>query len=206
MSNYNKPGSLDGAIDEAVREIMQVDPRPGLRTRVARSINAPRQRGRGFRFGFAAVAVAMVVLASILILRRPDSAAPVPAPQVAETTPAAPVAPITGPQAVEKAVTASTPPPAATPPRRRTAPTPESIFGPRRDRVAATSVPTLPATSRFADPWLEFTAGAAARVALTPITLVPIQIVPFAIQPVLAGAANDAGRAGGRPPRKSPSK
>ncbi len=72
MSNYDKPGSLDGAIDEAVRVMMQVDPRPGLRNRVVRSIGAPPPRRRALQFGFAALAVAMVVLASDADLRRSD--------------------------------------------------------------------------------------------------------------------------------------
>jgi hypothetical protein len=38
-----------------------------------------------------------------------------------------------------------------------------------------------------ADAWLEFAAGTAGRVALTPITLVPIQVAPLAIQPFFIG-------------------
>ena len=188
MSNYDKPGSLDGAIDEAVRVMTQVEPRPGLRNRVVQSIRAPRPRRRALQFGFAALALAMIVLASVLILRRPDLAAPVPATQVADTTPAAPVTLIAGPQAVETPVTPSAPAPSAVAPRRRTEPTPESIFGPRRDRIAATSVPNAPAASRLEGPWLEFAGSAAGRVALSPISLAPIQVVPLAIQPLLAGS------------------
>ena len=187
MSNYDKPGSLDGAIDEAVREMMQVDARPGLRNRVARSISAPRQRTYGFRLGFVAVALAVVVLASLLILRPSGPAGPVPAPQAAESTPAVPATPMAGPQAVEPPAVAATAPAGATRPRRRTLPTPESIFGPRRDKVAATSIPTRSLETPVADPWLEFAAGAAGRVALTPITLAPIQIAPLAIQPLFIG-------------------
>ena len=69
MSSYDKPGSLDGIIDEAVREMMQVDPRPGLRHRVARSISARPQRTHGFRIGLATLAVAMVILAAMLVWR-----------------------------------------------------------------------------------------------------------------------------------------
>jgi len=168
---------------------MQAEPRPGLRSRVVRSIRAPRQRTYGFRLGLGvgAVAVAVVILATLAILRPPDSARTVPSPQVADATPAAPASPIAGPQAAEAPAMPAQPPAAAVRPRPRAQPTPESIFGPRRDTVAATSIPTRPVASVVADAWLEFAAGTAGRVALTPITLVPIQVAPLAMQPFFVG-------------------
>lgn len=185
MSSYDKPGSLDGAIDEAVREMMQADPRPGLRHRVTASIGARPHRTYGFRLGVAAVALAMMLLASVLVLRSPDPPKPVQAPQVAEA-PAARAIPPAGPQAAEAAPLMAMPPPSQS--RRRPSPTPESIFGARTDRIVAASVPMTPVEASAAGIPVDSPLMPEGRSAIMPITLAPIHIAPLAIQPLSVSA------------------
>ena len=85
MNNDDSPsgarrGSLDVAIDRAVRRMMQVDPPAGLRHRVlARLGPVPSRRAAFFpRFAMAAAALAMLVLAVVVVRR--ETAAPVPGP------------------------------------------------------------------------------------------------------------------------------
>ena len=184
MSSYDKPGPLDGAIDQAVREIMTIDPRPGLRRRVTNTIKIPSRRAPGLRFGLAALGVVMVALLSIVVWRQSEPARPVHAPQVAATAPAAPATPLAGPQAVETPPGASAAAPVRPRPKATTpAPTPESIFGPRQGRVAATSLPSRNAASAAAF-WAEIPADAARWSAMTPITFQPMMVMPLAIQPL----------------------
>lgn len=184
MSSYDKPGPLDGAIDEAVRKMTAVDPRPGLRRRVTHAISAPPRRTYGFRFGLATLALVMVALVSIMLWRPSTPARPVHAPQVAVTAPAAPAPPLAGPPAVQAPV-----PPAAAPvrPRPRAMPAPESIFGPRQDKVAAASVPPARASSAAEALWLDVPADAARWSAVAPLIFQPMMAVPLAIQPLLVG-------------------
>ncbi|MBA3639494.1 MAG: hypothetical protein H0W53_09440 [Acidobacteria bacterium] len=186
MSSYDKPGPLDGAIDEAVRTMTAVDPRPGLRRRVTHAISTPPRRTYGLRFGLAAVGLVAVALVSIIVWRPSTPARPVHAPQVAETAPAAPAPPLAGPQAVEAPV-----PPAAAPtpvrPRPRVMPTPESIFGPRQGKVAAASVPRARASSAAEAFWLDVPADAARWSAVAPLIFQPMMVAPLAIQPLFVG-------------------
>ena len=87
MTNDNSPdGRLDDAIDRAVREMMQVDPRPGLRRRVLarleRSAHGPGLRAapdtwlrrfRGSFFLLPAAAVIAMVLAIVIPAVRPSA-------------------------------------------------------------------------------------------------------------------------------------
>jgi hypothetical protein len=186
MSNYDKPGSLDGAIDDAVREMMQVDPRPGLRQRVEGSIGSRPQQRTGLRLGFAwAASFAVVAIVSVLLFRSPEPSQPVHPPQVAVAPPAVPASPQVGPRAVEARRPA---PPRVT---RRRDPAPESIFGPRANRVTAASVaPSAPVTPTPADadaivdlppsPW--------ALPRITPIGVIPIHVTPISITPLSVSA------------------
>lgn len=189
MSNYDRPGPLDGAIDDAVREMMQLDPRPGLRHRVAGAIGARPPHEGGFRVGLAwAAALAVVGLASVLLLRSPEPAAPVTPPQVAAAPPAAvPALPAAGPQAIEA------PPPAPRAAVGQREPAPESIFGPRADRVAAASVRDAtgvpePADSRASAAPALPRVPAPGLAPLAPIRVSPIELSPLAIEPLTVGA------------------
>lgn len=185
MSNHDKPGSLDGAIDAAVREMMQVDARPGLRYRVARAISAPPPRRQGFRLGLAAIGLTLVALMSVFVIRPAKPATPVHAPQVAEA-PVAPAIPLAGPQAVEAGAVALAPVASPSQSRRRTMPTPDSIFGPRSDRVAAASVPSAPTAPVHPDAFSEPAESREGRFGIMPIMLEPIRVTPLSIQPLFA--------------------
>jgi hypothetical protein len=182
MSDYDKAGSLDGAIDDAVRQMMQVDPRPGLRQRVAGSIGARPQRADSFRRGFAwAASLAVVAIVSVLLLRSPEQAQPVLTPQMAEAPPAAPASPQAGPQAV------AAPRTAAGRAAHRRDPAPEAIFGPRANRVVAASVPTgVPSLSSTSDPdvMIAMPPVPGGLPPIAPIGMAPIQVAPIAIEPL----------------------
>ena len=147
---------VDQAIDRAVREMMQVDPRPGLRRRVLarverdartpRLFSAPGSRLRRVRGSWlllpAAAVMALVVVAIVIpSMRHPradsQNAAPpqaaLPAPRDLPGRPAVPAPVAVIPERARAA--ASTP--------QRT-----SIFGERRDRVSAASVQRAPEGAR----------------------------------------------------------
>jgi hypothetical protein len=184
MNSYDKPGSLDGAIDEAVREMMHMDPRPGLRQRVAGSIGARSQRTDGLRLGLAwAASLAAVGIVSVLVFRSPVAPPPVVSPRVAEVPPAVSDIPQAEPQAAE--ATRTTP----ARPRRRQDPAPESIFGPRANRLTAASVPAaVPPPLRGGDVddamVLHMPANPGGLPRITPIGVTPIHVAPIAIEPL----------------------
>lgn len=145
MSNQRfHKSSLDDAIDNAVREIIQIDPRPGLRRRVLSQLDAPAESRSWIPRlllplgGLACIALAILTLTP----ERP----PVPAAAVPTATAAA--APVAGPPASPDRAASSVAPPgpsasASTTPRvsRRSRPRVNpTIFGPRGDRVSAASV------------------------------------------------------------------
>lgn len=184
MNHYDKAGALDGAIDAAVREMMRVDPRPGLRQRVTRAIGPRRQPVGGFRAGLAwAAALTIVAAGSVLVLRSPEPAQPPAISRGVTAPPAAPAVPSTVPHA------AAVVPPPGTPraPAPRREPAPESIFGPRADRVAAASLPS-PGASGGAPPVAESVVPATETPggvpAIAPIVLTPIQVAPIAVEPL----------------------
>lgn len=193
MSNHDTPGRLDGAIDDAVREMMALDPKPGLRHRVVGAIQSRHAshgsvgRAGGFRIGLGvAAALAVVVLGSLVLLRSPEPARSASVTQTVAVAAAPPVPPPAGAQPAE-------PPPAA-PVRttRRPDPAPESIFGPRAARVTATSLPLTVALPAVTGTELEgalapqLSPGALAVIA--PIALAPIRVAPLVIEPLTVNA------------------
>lgn len=195
MNSHDRPGVLDEAIDAAVRGMMQVDPRPGLRHRVTRSIGARPSRFFGFRLGLAAAAMAVMILAAVLVVvqRSPGFVPPAAGPQVAKAPPAARAVPPAGPRAREAAaesaaLTLPGPLPVATRARRRTVATPESIFGPRSSRVAAASVPGLADEPADAGLAVDVVLPLAGRTAISPIIVAPIGVTPLAIEPLSVSA------------------
>lgn len=134
-------GRLDHAIDRAVRGLMQVDPAPGLRQRVAGRIEAGVRRSWTVP-AFAAAAVAVLIVA-VVLLQSPE-VVPVPEPKVASALPGTPVEAPPAPQKPAE-IPQPAPPPASAPETRasqaRTAkPSAESIFGERTGRVTAANV------------------------------------------------------------------
>lgn len=186
MSSYDKHGQLDGAIDRAVREMMTVDPRPGLRHRVTHAIKTPPRRTYGLRFGVATLGLVMVALVSLMVWRPSERAAPVHAPQVAVTAPAAPAPPLAAPQAVEPPMLAAPPSAeaAGVRPRVPPSPTPESIFGPRQGKVAAASIPPVRAKAAAEKFWQGVPVDAARWSAMTPAPFQPMMVIPLALQPL----------------------
>ncbi len=80
---------LDRAIDRAVREMMHVDPPPGLRRRVLSRITAPVERRPWLLPRYAIVAAVLVILVLSATLMRRGVRPPVPAaapPAVASKT------------------------------------------------------------------------------------------------------------------------
>lgn len=187
MSNYDQPSGLDAAIDETVREMVQRDPRPGLRRRVTGEIRPRGARYAALRFGFGwAAAVAMLlVAAAVFILKTPQPSQPVDAPQVAVAPPAVPVSPPAGPQAD---VTPSPAPPAVSAKPREASP--EEIFGPRSQRVGAASLPSPAVTAREtpADPVRRQVPVLFSMAAILPITVAPIHVAPIVIEPLVIRA------------------
>src|SRR5688572_14194299 len=148
--------NIDDAIDRAVRELVQLDPLPGLRFRVLARLERPRRGGgsgwlRSLAFARASweplapvaiIAIALTILVPRFFRDRPAE----PAVQnkggrsigrvTSQATPAAGAAL----PAPTPAIATAAPPPASS--KRAPERTPESIFGRRTDRVGAASVNT----------------------------------------------------------------
>jgi hypothetical protein len=138
-------GTLDVAIDRAVRRMMAAEPPPGLRHRVLRRLEGGAAPAWGFfpRFAMAGGALAIVVLGSAVVMRPGPPAAPAPQSAAVAPAPAAPVAvePLTVPPQA-----APVPPPTVRAPRRERLPEPPQmaeVFGTPDARVSATSVPPV---------------------------------------------------------------
>lgn len=134
-------GRLDSAIDRAVRGMMQVDPPPGLRHRVADRIETSRRRTWVVPAFATALAAAVVLILAVVLLRTPQ-VAPAPEPQLVSAPPAAPSEPppqlsATTPRPDPEPVASAAPPPQQT---QTTRPSGESIFGEKTGRVSAANV------------------------------------------------------------------
>jgi len=190
-------GRLDRAIDRAVRDMVQVDPQPGLRHRVADRIQTGHPgTGRSWRtysvWPALATAAALVIVVTAFALLRAPVVTP-PEAQVADMVPAtaaaAPPTPTTAPP--EPTVT---PPPAprrsATAPGRASAPAnrtpsaPGGLFGGRTGRVSAANLaPTIPPEVESV---VEPLPGGLAPLA--PISIERIKVAPLAVRPVTINA------------------
>jgi hypothetical protein len=141
---------IDRAIDRAVRDIMQVDPRPGFRRRVMERLEPePIRSSIVFRIALATGAVALLVVALMLVV--PNRRSPLPTGISSTTTQQAQTGPHTaGPPRQPTHETASVPPERPAPldprpiPRRSGRPTAmprvANVFGDRNSAVAAASV------------------------------------------------------------------
>lgn len=181
MRNHYPPESaLDHAIDRVVHEMAQRTPRPGFTRRVLRQIEELTSGPHvgwtisGWQQGLAALAALLVVAAASLLLRSQESQ-PAPSPQVVTNPSTAP----TLPRAEPRTVLRPAPRAARTAPRRE--PSPEAIFGTRRDRVAAATVPVNPTSAEeVGAPFAPLEPQATSPVA--PITISPIEVTPIEIQ------------------------
>jgi hypothetical protein len=146
--------AVDRAIDRAVREMMQIDPPPGLRRRVLSRLESPAARRTFSLAPYAWAAAASMILVIGIIVARDRTTAPAGPAATAQSVQTA-AAPTTAPQ-----VRAPEPPPAAPTPDGSTAksrfthepihmPRVHNVFGPRSPAVAATDAR---ADARVADP------------------------------------------------------
>ena len=182
-------GRLDNAIDRAVRGMMQVDPAPGLRHRVADRIDAPARRAWALP-AFAAVSVMVVVIAAFALLRTAGTA-PDPDSRVVAAPAAVPASP---PAPVETA------PPIARPsePAAQTASEPilprtsESIFGRPTGRVSAANLaPDMGTSDDLLEAPLDPPAPSGVVAPPVPITIAPITLTPIRIPPVMVDPIRD---------------
>jgi len=179
--NDNKPlgtaqgepfDKLDVAIDRAVRRMMAVEPRAGMRGRVLARLGEPKPSAVP-RFAYAIAAAVVIVLAVVMWkparpVESPDAPLVIASNPPSQPVTAAPPAPVTQPLPERDA-------PAAGPterPRRERLPDPPSmaqVFGPARDRVAASSIETV--TSQSA-------------IVAAPLQRIEMRISPLLFQPV----------------------
>ena len=191
MSNNHYPRRLlDDAIDRAVHDMVQADPRPGFRRRVIGKLNAPPPR-RSWIPNLLVPAGALATVAFAVMLTRTPSLPP--EPSVATTPPrnAAPAGAV--------ATAPSTPAPPAPQaaavagprrPARRSVEPVQFTFGPPTDRVAASSVAPAPAESAVVEspsladsaPVLPLLQVAPLR-SLAPVTVKPIEITRIELAP-----------------------
>ena len=138
MRNDNgRDSTLDRAIDHVVHQMVQVDPRPGLRQRVLHRLNDRPSRRGWIGLGALATAAMMVLVFATTVDRRSETQ-PADPHQVAVQSSAAPGALPPDAQTADETGTAPKPPQETA---KRSEPTPESIFGPRTSQVRGASTP-----------------------------------------------------------------
>jgi hypothetical protein len=166
---------LDRAIDRAVREMMHVDPAPGLRRRVLSRLNAPIEPRPHplMRYAFAVVALAVVVLSVTLMWDHVEPPTPPKAPPIMAT--GVPIELSPAPGIKEPPRPADT---TSAPITRERIPMPRvtNVFGNRRPGVSA-------ATDRGTDNVGR--ASSAVRHSIAPEMLAPLAIVPLSARPIV---------------------
>jgi hypothetical protein len=176
---------LDRAIDRAVREMMQVDPSPGLRRRVLSRINAPAEHRTfpALRYGFAAAALAVVVL-SITML--PGHVEPPSPPKAPSPIVAGGVRPVD----LEALLSTSTVAvPGVSIPADSVRISKEPIRMPRVANVFGAQPPGISAATVREPEVLRI-----APETLAPLTIVPLSARPIVIEPLVLGAPQKGGR------------
>lgn len=168
MNNHTSlnDARLDRAIDRAVREMMQVDPAPGLSRRVLSRINAPVERRARpvMRYAFAAAALVVVGLSIALIPGHVEPPAPPKAPPMVLAGGAPPIVlPDFGAVVVESGGLVSIPIPM---------PRITNVFGAQPSGVSAATV-REPGADRIAPETLE------------PLLIVPLSARPIVIEPLV---------------------
>ncbi|CAN5853404.1 hypothetical protein BH18ACI5_BH18ACI5_14270 [soil metagenome] len=179
MNDHNlRKIRLDDAIDNAVRDIVQLDPRSGLRRRVLSQLGGPVHSSSWMPRLLVPLGALTCILAAVFVLSSRQSA-PVVATAPAAAPLAVPAAPVASSAAAPAAVTALPSPERITPSRpsqTRRVSTRTAIFGPRTGRVAAASVPAVPGGI------VEAVAGGEPPFALRP--LAPLVLPGLVIPPL----------------------
>ena len=158
---------IDRAIDRAVRDMMQVDPPPGLRRRVLARLNDSTDR-RSYLLPRYAVAVMalMVLVASITLLRDGvEPPAPPKAPVMATPAPAPAIEPVFPTDVAAAPV--STPAAQITREQIRM-PRVTNVFGTRRNEASAA---TIDSGKR--------------EIVVPPLAIVPLSARPIVIEPLI---------------------
>jgi hypothetical protein len=166
---------IDRAIDRAVRDMMQVDPPPGLRRRVLARLTDSTERRSYFlaRYAFAALALIVLMASITLLTDRVEPPTPPKAPMVALPAPA---------PAIELPIQWEVSPDIAIPGRITKEPIRmprvTNVFGNRTAEVsAATTIDT----------------GKREIVAL-PLTIVPLSARPIEIAPLVIPSPSKGGQ------------
>ena len=169
---------LDRAIDRAVREMMQVDPAPGLRRRVLSRINMPVERRAlpVMRYAFAAAALVVAVLSITLI---PDHVEP-PAPPKA---PSPIVATAVPPIDLDAVLSTPTLTASVSIPAESVRISKEPIRMPRITNVFGAQPPGVSAATVREPGMLRI-----APETLAPLTIVPLSARPIVIEPLVLPA------------------
>lgn len=179
-------GRLDRAIDRAVRDMVQVDPRPGLSDRVEERLLLPGSVfHRGLLVPALAAAAAIVVLLGAAGLLRSPAPATAPPAAIAQAPAISPAPEAGAPPDV------SAPEPALPAPRvaPRGARAPRNIFGSRSDRISAANVDIAPAVADTeAVPVDDAPFADGGMPPLSPIAITPIRLTPIAVSPVTVNA------------------
>jgi hypothetical protein len=179
-------GRLDHAIDRALRGMMEIDPPPRLRYRVAHRIDRRRARP-AFVAAFAAAAVLIAIAGSWMALgvsranRQVEPRVAVASQAQPEARPAAPAA--AAPSATTPVNEVLAPRPASGR-HGRSLPRPTVIFGGARDTVSAASVATAPPTPDAGEAAPGRLPEEAPLPVVAPITIAPITISPIVIPPL----------------------
>ena len=183
---------LDEAIDRAVREMMNVEPRDDLRARVLAELGGPPVRvSRWPRFAFGSMALAAAVLAVFLFAKRPTDRAV--EHSVAGALPAAPAAGPTATRSPVPSVIGREPVLPDGGPRKTLARTP--AFEDRPVRAASVDsaelmaadatapVERLPAIEPIRISRLEDVPVSTSPIDIEPITIERIEIAPLTPRP-----------------------
>ena len=191
MNNDSSWGSaredrLDRAIDRAVREMMHVDPRPGMRLRVLARLNAPAERRSWMvpRPVFAVAALAILIVSYIALNNRPVTIGdPVAGSRAATSTPPTPAQARTDSVVQQARGNDPRSRPAAPRVTRERIPMPRvsNVFGARSTQVSA-------ATDRAPGVvWIDtpVRSTAAPIETIEPITIAPLQTSPIVIEPLI---------------------
>jgi hypothetical protein len=165
---HSEQGRIDRAIDSAVREMLDVEPLPGMRGRVLQRIQTedPTFFGRKLLWAALPLAAAAVVILSVLLPRQREQQ-PAPVATAVNTQPqnpaVAPPPPSTAPRA-PRTTPAIEPRPAVVAQR---VPRPASAATARPDRVVAAAA--------------SFTASEPADGGIAPLeAIAPIEVAPVA--------------------------
>ncbi len=162
---------IDRAIDRAVREMMQVDPPPGLRRRVLARLDRPAKRRSQLlpQFASAAVALAVLVVSLTQMWYRAERPTPPKAPVVATRSIELVQAP---PDQLNRS-----PKPAPITRERIAMPHITNVFGNRTGEVSAVTVD-----------------GGKRRIVAAPLRIVPMSARPLVIKPLIVPPLQKGGQ------------